>query len=181
MKNSGKRENSGSKITRAALMIIAVSAGFSIGCTTTPDPADRSPVEFKAHYLDEGSTMKVEDSGYAGEGDENLTLLEKLKRLSMDLDVESEKNSLLAQELLTMRDARDQIKNDLEETKTRMINLNEEISAMQVNLTKQENELDQSMREKKDLLEKLVNLKIEKAKVEKELLKIKIAALSGEG
>lgn len=180
MSNSKKKMEAVIGKSIVVAMVLFMVVGFLCGCRTTSSQAQVSADEFKAHYLDKGSTMQVEDEFYT-DSEDDLTYLEKIEKLSQNLDVESEKNSLLAQELLTMRDARDQLKKDLEEAKTEMIDLNEEIATMQVSITKQENVLDQTMREKKDLLEKLVNLKIEKAKVEKELLKIKIAALSGEG
>ncbi|MBU0756051.1 MAG: hypothetical protein KJ645_12985 [Planctomycetes bacterium] len=147
----------------------------STGAQTTP------PESVKVHYLDDGSTLRVEDPLSQGEPADGLSLLEKMKKLSGELNVSNEKNALLAREISTMRSSQNQLQDELEQIRTQSIGLTEQIAAMNVALSERESKLDQSEREKRDLMEKLINLKIEKAKVEKELLKIKIAALSGEG
>jgi hypothetical protein len=163
----------------ACLPFIAVF--ILAGCATTGEAGVNKNEPVKVHYLDDGSTIKVDDPLFDGEDVSGLTLLEKIKKISEELNVECEKNALLSQELAAMRQGRDDLQQQLEEEKYNTIKLNEQIAALKLSLSERETAVDQSMREKRDLMEKLINLKIEKAKVEKELLKIKIAALSGEG
>jgi hypothetical protein len=153
---------------------------LTAGCSAT-QPRVNSPVAEKPHYMDEGATITVEDPAFAGSEGEGLSVLERLKKVTEDLNVECEKNALLAQELVTMREARDALKADLDAARADNIRITEESARLKLQLSDQTTRLDASQRERRDLLEKLVNLKIEKTKVEKELLKIKIAALSGEG
>jgi hypothetical protein len=164
---------------RVYLPLIAIC--FVVSCATTGTDGSEDGQPVKVHYLDDGSTIRVDDPLFAGEDVSGLTLLEKIKKISEELNVECEKNALLAQELAAMREGRDDIKQQLEEEKRRTIRLNEQIATLKLSLSERETVVDQSRREKRDLMEKLINLKIEKAKVEKELLKIKIAALSGDG
>jgi hypothetical protein len=158
-------------------LLIVCSLG---GCAATSVPIEPQET-VSVHYLDDGSTLRVEDTLFEGGPDEGLSLLEKIKKVSEELNVSSEKNALLARELAAMRGNREKLEEDLSQAKEQMIALNGEIAALKVTLTERDAQLDQTDREKRDLMEKLINLKIEKAKVEKELLKIKIAALSGEG
>lgn len=151
-----------------------------VGCAST-GPETNAPENVNVHYLDDGSTLRVEDAYYEGEPTEGLSLLEKMKKVSAELNVSSEKNALLAQELAAMRNDRAKLEENLGDVRGQMIVLNGEIAALKATLSERDAELDNADREKRDLMEKLINLKIEKAKVEKELLKIKIAALSGEG
>ncbi len=147
------------------------------GCAA-PDRESEAPIVCKPHYLDDGSTISVDDTFFSENDGSGPSLLERLKNLSEKFDAESEKNALLAQELVNTRDARDRLKEELDATKNRSISLSEEIAALKMSLSSQENSLSMAYREKKDLMEKLVNLQIEKANLEKELLKIKIAAFS---
>ena len=80
-----------------------------------------------------------------------------------------------------MREARDQNKEELDQAQAEKIRLSEQVAALKMDIAERESKIDQIIRENKDILERLINLKIEKNKVEKELLKIKIAALSGDG
>ena len=149
------------------------------GCLSMNDGMD-APTVSKGHYMDEGATIIVDDPYYAGD-EEGLTLLEELQQVSDNLEVECEKNALLNQQLLTMCDARDQIKGEFDQTRTERIRLSEQVAALKMDLAERESKIDQIIRENKDILERLINLKIEKNNVEKELLKIKIAAFSGDG
>lgn len=178
MKHKSDARGTGRLLYTAAAALFL--AGGLLSCATAEKEEERPEVH-KAHYLDEGSTIVVGNDFMDGEGTSGDTLLEKLKTVREDLEVECEKNALLAQELITMREARDKLKEQLDASKTRIIELNEEISGLKRSIADQTSAMDEAYREKKDLLEKLVNLKLEKIKLEKEVLKIKIAALSGEG
>lgn len=139
-----------------------------------------TPEVSKGHYMDEGATIVVSDA-LLDENQEWKSLPELLKKTSEDLEVESEKNTMLAQQLMATRDTNDRLQDELEKTKRDRMSLSEEILALKNQLAELEVELKDKMRESKELLEMLVNLKIEKNNMEKELIRIKIASLTGEG
>jgi hypothetical protein len=165
----------------SAIFFAAVLGGLCAltGCKTT-EPQPPQPKVYKAHYLDDGSTLVVNDPFFDGNAGED-SLLEKLQSTTEDLRVECEKNALLRQEVMAVTDARDDLKKELDATREEGMSLNEQIAAMKVEISDRERQMGHLLREKEDLLEKLINLRLEKTKIEKELLKIKIAALSGEG
>ena len=63
----------------------------------------------------------------------------------------------------------------------RVATLNQQIAGLKNQVVERDRKIDSVLHENRDMLERLVNLKIEKNRVEQELLKAKIAALSGDG
>ena len=175
-----ENRNEGGRCSWAGILCVAALAMPLVwaGCAAMDD--GDTPRVSKGNYMDEGATILVDDPYYTRD-EEGLTLLEERKRLSESLDVECEKNALLNQQLLAMREARDQLKKAFDETRSDLVRLNGRIASLQVDLAGRERRIDEIIRENRDILENFVNLKLEKNKVEKELLKIKIAALAGDG
>lgn len=82
---------------------------------------------------------------------------------------------------MTRWEERDKLARELEEYRTRNAALTQQIAGLKNQVVERDRKIDSILHENRDMLERLVNLKIEKNRVEQELLKAKIAALSGDG
>ncbi len=128
-------------------------------------------------YLSNGSTVSV---GVL-DGDEEIKILEKIRRLERALNEESEKQKTLAQNLADLKAVKEKDEKEFTETKKELeeinTNLSEDIKLLKSRLKDLEEKLAIAELEQKQLKEKLLKTQIAETKAQQELFKLKIDQL----
>ncbi len=140
---------------------------------TVPEP---EPQQGKG-YLKDGSTVSL---GIL-DGDEELQVLEKIKRLEKELDKEVEKRNAIEESLAEARAAKDKIeaefiiiRKDLEEINE---DLSKDIKVFKTQKEALEEKLASAERQIEQLKEEALNSQIAETKAQQELYKLKIKKL----
>ncbi len=124
-------------------------------------------------YLKEGSTVSL---GVL-DGDEELKVLEKIKRLEKELNREIQKREALEESLAEMKAAKDEIQEEFITTKKELEgiikSLSEDIEAWEEKAVTAEQQIEL-------LKEKILNIQIAETKAQQELYKLKIERLEEE-
>jgi hypothetical protein len=128
-------------------------------------------------YLKDGSTVSL---GVL-DGDEELQVLEKIKRLEKELDKEVKKRNAVAESLAETRAAKDKIEEEFIITRKDLEEINEDLSRdMKVFKTQKEaleEKLASAERQIEQLKEEALNSQIAETKAQQELYKLKIKKL----
>ena len=140
---------------------------------TVPEP---EPQQGKG-YLKDGSTVSL---GVL-DGDEELQVLEKIKRLEKELDKEVERRNAIEESLAEARAAKDKIEEEFIITKRDLEEINEDLSRdMKVFKSQKEaleGKLASAERQIEQLKEEALNSQIAETKAQQELYKLKIKKL----
>ncbi len=124
-------------------------------------------------YLKDGSTVSL---GIL-DGDEELKILEKIKRLEKELNKEIQKREALEESLAEMKAAKDEIEEEFITTKKELEEVNnkllEDINALEKKVAAAEQQSEQ-------LEKKILDSQIAETKTQQELYKLKIEQLDKE-
>ncbi|GJQ58243.1 MAG: hypothetical protein SCALA701_10440 [Candidatus Scalindua sp.] len=141
------------------------------------ETATRQPVSQGSGYLSDGSTVSV---GLL-DGDEELKIFEKVRKMEKSLESEKEMRETLEQNLTDVTVAKENledelavVKKDLEECN---INFREEIKVLVAKIEELEGKLAVAEIRPKELEEKLIKAQIAETKATQELFKLKIDLL----
>ncbi|MHC4183996.1 MAG: hypothetical protein ACYSWS_07220 [Planctomycetota bacterium] len=144
--------------------------------TASVTAPEQEPQQGKG-YLKDGSTVSL---GIL-DGDEELKVLEKIKRLEKELDKEVEKRNAVEESLAETRAAKTKIeeefiitKRDLEEI---IKNLSEDIKGLETQNKESEEKAVTANQQIEMLKEKILNIQIAETKAQQELYKLKIEKL----
>ncbi len=128
-------------------------------------------------YLKDGSTVSL---GIL-DGDEELQVLEKIKRLEKELDKEVEKRNAVEESLAETRAAKDNIEEEFIITKRELEeiikNLSEDIKGLETQNKESEEKAVTAKQQIEMLKEKILNIQIAETKAQQELYKLKIEKL----
>jgi membrane-associated HD superfamily phosphohydrolase len=128
-------------------------------------------------YLKEGSTVSL---GVL-DGDEELKVLEKIKRLEKELEKEKEKREALEESLAEMKAAKDKVEEEFIITKKELEgiikSLSEDIEAWETQKKELEEKAVSAEQQIEMLKEKILSIQIAETKAQQELYKLKIERL----
>lgn len=127
-------------------------------------------------YLKDGSTVSL---GVI-DGDEELQILEKIKRLEKKLNKEIEKREALEKSLAKMTVAKDKAEGELKELEGVNNNLLEDIKALETQKKELEKKAAAVEQQSEQLEKKILDSQIAETKAEQELYKLKIERLEEE-
>ncbi len=128
-------------------------------------------------YLKDGSTVSL---GIL-DGDEELQVLEKIKRLEKELDKEVEKRNAVEESLAETRAAKDKIEEEFIITKRELEeiikNLSEDIKGLETQNEESDEKAVTAKLQIEMLKEKILSIQISETKAQQELYKLKIEKL----
>ncbi|HDY68019.1 MAG: hypothetical protein JYX80_07280 [Candidatus Scalindua sediminis] len=127
-------------------------------------------------YLKDGSTVSL---GVL-DGDEELQILEKIKRLEKKLNKEIKKREAIVESLTEMKAAKDKVEGELKELEWVNNNLLEDIKALETQKKELEEKVAAAEQQSEQLEKKILDSQIAETKAEQELYKLKIEGLEEE-
>ena len=127
-------------------------------------------------YLKDGSTVSL---GVL-DGDEELQILEKVKRLEKKLNKEIKKREAIVESLTEMKAAKDKVEGELKELEGVNNNLLEDIKALETQKKELEEKAAAAEQQSEQLEKKILDSQIAETKAEQELYKLKIERLEEE-
>ncbi len=127
-------------------------------------------------YLKDGSTVSL---GIL-DGDEELQILEKIKRLEKKLNKEIKKREAIEESLTEMKAAKDKVKGELKELEWVNNNLLEDIKTLETQKKELEEKVAAAEQQSEQLEKKILDSQIAETKAEQELYKLKIERLEEE-
>ena len=135
------------------------------------------PESHGSGYLSEGPTVSV---GLL-DGEEELKILEKIKRLEKSLNKEKERRETLEQNLTDVKVAKEKVEEECSETKKELEannkNLTEEMKVLDARIKDLEKKLAIAELKPKQLEEEVIKAQIAETKARQELFKLKIDQL----
>ncbi|MCP5004034.1 MAG: hypothetical protein GY941_08845 [Planctomycetes bacterium] len=150
----------------------SVEAGVEIDETQNDQPVSEG-----AGYLSGGSTVSV---GLL-DGDEELRILELVRKLEKSLEIEKEMRQALEQNLADMTAAKENVDNEFAATKIELegdiYNLREEMKGLKAKIEELKKDIIVAESRPKKLEEQLVKAQIAETKARQELFKLKIDLL----
>ncbi len=150
----------------------SVEAGVEIDETQNDQPVSEG-----AGYLSGGSTVSV---GLL-DGDEELRILELVRKLEKSLEIEKEMRQALEQNLADMTAAKENVDNEFAATKIELegdiYNLREEMKGLKAKIEELKKDIIVVESRPKKLEEQLVKAQIAETKARQELFKLKIDLL----
>ncbi len=127
-------------------------------------------------YLKDGSTVSL---GVL-DGDEELQILEKIKRLEKKLNKEIKKREAIEESLTEMKAVKDKVEGELKELEGVNNNLLEDIKALEIQKKELEEKAAAAEQQSEQLEKKILDSQIAETKAEQELYKLKIERLEEE-